>query len=138
MEELPPWARRMLEEARVGHLGFIDDALQPRVQPVTYAVHGGALWSAVDDKPKRAGGERLARVRFLRQRPQAALTVGHYDEDWTALAWVQVLGDVSVVAVEDGRDALAALVTKYEQYRAKAPGGPLLRLQPDRTLWWRS
>jgi len=137
-EELPAWARKMLDEGRVAHLGFVDEALHPRVLPVTYAVHAGALWSAVDEKPKRAGGERLARVRFLRNRPQAALTVGHYEEDWTALAWVQVLGAVHVVPIEEEREALVALVTKYPQYQERTPRGPLLCLRPGRALCWRA
>ena len=88
------WARRMLVEARVAQPGMLDDRDRPRVLPVTFVLHAGSLWSAVDHKPKRVPGRELARVRFLRNRPQAALTVDHYEEDWSALAWVQALGRV--------------------------------------------
>jgi PPOX class probable F420-dependent enzyme len=108
------------------------------VLPVTYALHAGALWSAVDDKPKRAPRGELARVRFLRSRPEAALTVDQYDDDWERLAWVQALGRVDVLAVENEPGAVEALVAKYEPYRHRPPGGPLLRLTPDRFLWWRA
>jgi PPOX class probable F420-dependent enzyme len=126
----------MLRECRVGHLGLVDDSAQPRVLPVTFALHGGALWSAVDQKPKRSGGSELARVRFLRSRPQAALTVDHYEEDWSALAWVQALGDVEILATTDAPQAVDALRAKYEPYRELTPPGPLLCLTPERFIWW--
>jgi hypothetical protein len=75
-------------------------------------------------------------VRFLRSRPQAALTVDHYEEDWRALAWVQALGQARVVPVEDEPAAVAALVATYDQYREQPPPGPLIGLVPDRFLWW--
>jgi PPOX class probable F420-dependent enzyme len=134
LETLPEWAARMLGESRVGRLGVIDDQGAPRVLPITFALHAGTLWSAIDDKPKRA--PEPARVRWLRARPRAALTVDHYCDDWARLAWVQVLGSVEVVAVADAPQALAALAAKYPQYRAAAPRGPLLRLAPERSLCW--
>jgi PPOX class probable F420-dependent enzyme len=114
---------------------MLDDDDRPRVLPVTYALAGGALYSAVDDKPKRAG--EPARVRYLRRRPEAALTVDHYDDDWTALAWVQVLGRVEVVEAVGG-EGMSALADKYEPYRQNTPPGPLLRLSPERALCWRA
>jgi PPOX class probable F420-dependent enzyme len=134
---LPTWGRRLIEEGRVGHLALLDGDGDPRVLPVTYAVHGGAVWSAVDDKPKSRPGRELARVRWLRERPRAALTVDVYEDDWERLAWVQLLGDVDVLEqAEPG--ALPALAAKYEAYRHRAPGGPFLRLRPARALCWRA
>ena len=43
----------LLENGPVARLGFLDANDRPRVLPVTYAVHDGALWSAIDQKPKR-------------------------------------------------------------------------------------
>lgn len=126
----------MLRTARVGRLGLIDDAERPRVLPVTFAIAGGALCSAIDKKPKRSA--EPARLRYLRRRPQAALTVDRYEDDWAELAWVQVLGRVEIVEIADHPAALDALCSKYEQYRAEPPPGPLLRLVPERTLHWRA
>jgi PPOX class probable F420-dependent enzyme len=78
----------LLARSRVGRLGLVDDDGAPRVLPVTYAIDGETLVTAVDQKPKRRRGDELARVRWLRARPTAALTVDHYDDDWSALAWV--------------------------------------------------
>ena len=138
LDELPAWAAELLDGARVAHLGLVDDRSRPRVLPVTFAIADGRIWSAVDAKPKRAAGEQLARVRFLRANPLAALTVDHYRDDWTQLAWVQILGSVEIVLVGDAPIALAALIAKYEPYRRSAPPGPLLALTPERCLHWRA
>lgn len=136
LEELPSWAGALLEEVRVAHLGLLDADGRPRVLPVTFAVFDGAVWSAIDHKPKRRAGEDLARVRWLRDRPQSAITVDRYDDDWTRLAWVQLLGTTTVVDVTGHEDVLAALAARYPQYRERAPGGPLLRLAPERAVFW--
>jgi PPOX class probable F420-dependent enzyme len=128
----------LLAESRVGRLGLVDDDGAPRVLPVTYAIDGETLVTAVDQKPKLRHGEELARVRWLRARPAAALTVDHYDDDWSALAWVQALGAVRVLDAASSPDAIAALTGRYEPYRSDPPAGPLLVLEPDRLLWWRA
>jgi PPOX class probable F420-dependent enzyme len=138
LEALPSWARELLEVGRVGHLGLLDDDGRPRVLPLTFAVVGAQVWSAVDDKPKRVPGERLARLRWLRARPASTLTVDRYDEDWTRLAWVQIVGEIRIVDLPGHEDALAALAARYPQYRERAPGGPLLCLTPDRIVHWRA
>jgi PPOX class probable F420-dependent enzyme len=133
---LVAWANELLENARVGRLGLTDDRGWPRVLPVTFAIARGRIWSAIDRKPKKVG--EPARVRFLRRDPRAALTVDQYSDEWERLAWVQVLGLVAIVDVREGVAGLEALSAKYEQYRAEAPQGPLLALQPERYLSWRA
>jgi PPOX class probable F420-dependent enzyme len=128
----------LLEDSRVAHLGLLDDDGRPRVLPVTYALSEGLLVSAVDHKRKRLAGERLARVRWLRARPQAALTIDRYDENWTALAWVQAIGRISVIDAARAPAAIAALTERYEPYRTQPPAGPVLALTPERVLWWRA
>ena len=81
----------------MARLGLLDGDGRPRVLPVTFALAEGAAWSAVDYKPKQVPGGELARVRWLRERPDAALTVDRYDDDWSRLAWVQLLGTMSVL-----------------------------------------
>jgi PPOX class probable F420-dependent enzyme len=137
LRTLPGWARELLDAARVAHLGLLDEDGRPRVQPVTFAVVGDDVWSAIDDKPKRRPGAAPARVRRLRERPATALTVDHYDDDWARLAWVQLLGDTELVDAP-GAAVLAALAGRYPHYRERPPGGPFLRLAPHRALWWRA
>src|SRR5215210_2658658 len=126
----------MLEGARVGHLAFLDDADRPRVLPVTYAVAEGAVWSAIDDKPKRSA--EPARVRYLRRSPEAGLCVDLYDDDWSRLAWVQLGGRVEILGLAEGGAGLAALAEKYDPYRARRPPGPLLKLAVERAVCWRA
>jgi PPOX class probable F420-dependent enzyme len=136
LETLPEWARELLATERVARLAYLDDDDRPRVLPVTFAVSGDAVWSAIDEKPKRT--PEPARLRHLRRSPEAALLVDVYDDDWTQLAWVQLLGRVDVVPVEASPEAMAALAAKYEPYAHRAPPGPLLRLGVERTLHWRA
>jgi PPOX class probable F420-dependent enzyme len=137
IDELPDWARELLERTPIAHLGLLDGADRPRVMPVTFAVCAGELWSAVDHKRKRAAGRELARVRWLRRNPAAALTADRYSDDWERLAWVQALGTVRVLDEPDPA-ALAALCAKYSQYADRPPQGPFIRLSPERILCWRA
>ena len=136
LETLPEWARDLLAAERVARLAYVDSDDRPRVLPVTFAIFDGCLWSAIDEKPKRT--PEPARLRYLQRRPEAALLVDVYDDDWTRLAWVQLLGRVELAPVESSADAMAALAEKYEQYAARTPPGPLLRLSVERALHWRA
>jgi PPOX class probable F420-dependent enzyme len=138
LETLPGWARALLDEVRVAHLGVTDDEGRPRVMPVTFAVAGGAAWTAVDHKRKRVPGERLARVRWLDARPASSLTVDRYDDDWSRLAWVQLLGRTAVLEAAAHPEIVDVLSARYPEYRERRPAGPLLRLTPERVLCWRA
>jgi PPOX class probable F420-dependent enzyme len=133
---LPVWGSDLLARAQVAHLALLDEDDRPRVLPVTFALAGDAVWSAIDRKPKRTA--EPARVRRLRRRPEAALCVDSYDDDWSRLAWVQLLGRVHVLEAADGTPGLDALTAKYPQYRVQPPPGPLLRLEVERALSWRA
>ncbi len=136
--ELPAWARALLESSPVARLGIVDGSGDPRVLPVTYAVLEGTIVTAIDHKRKEIPPERLARVRWLRARPRAALTVDRYDDDWSRLQWVQALGPITILEAADAPEAIAALTERYAPYRDKPPGGPVLSLAPDRVLWWQA
>jgi PPOX class probable F420-dependent enzyme len=114
----------------------VDENDRPRVLPVTFEVVGAAVWSVIDEKPKRT--PEPARLRHLSRRPEAALLVDVYDDDWSRLAWVQLLGRVELVAPESGGEAMAALARKYAPYAERTPPGPLLRLTVERALQWRA
>jgi PPOX class probable F420-dependent enzyme len=137
LDRLPQWASDLLRDSRVGHLGIIDTDGRPRVLPVTYAIHQAAVWTAIDNKPKR-GGREPARVRWLRERPAAALTVDRYADDWSELRWVQLVGEISVLDGPPVGALLRALTDRYPQYHADPPPGPVLRLAIVRAVWWRA
>lgn len=133
---LPVWAGDLIETERVAHLALLDGDDRPRVLPVTFAVAGGAVWSAIDAKPKRS--PEPARVRWLQRRPQAALCVDIYDDDWSRLAWVQLLGRVAVLDLAAASAGVEALTAKYPQYSEQLPPGPVLCLEVERGLCWRA
>jgi PPOX class probable F420-dependent enzyme len=134
--DLPTWAHELIEAERVARLAFSDGEDRPRVLPVTFALADGAIWSAIDRKPKRT--PEPARVRWLRRRPDAALCVDRYDDDWSRLAWVQLLGRIEVLERDAAGAGLRALTAKYSQYRDEPPPGPFLRLAVERALHWRA
>ena len=135
LESLPQWSRELLASERVARLAYVDEDDRPRVLPVTFAVANGAVWSAIDEKPKRS--PEPARLRYLRRRPEAALLVDVYDDDWSRLAWVQLLGRVEILPVDSAPEAMEALARKYAQYAERTPPGPLLRLSVERSRQWR-
>src|SRR5918999_1384285 len=67
LDELPGWAGELLSSARVGRLALLDERDLPRVLPVVFAVWEGAVWSAIDRKPKRSA--EPARVRRVTRSP---------------------------------------------------------------------
>ena len=134
LSDLPGWAIELLETAPVGHLGLLDADGHPRVQPVTFALLATTLVTAVDAKPKRT--QTPARITRLQQDPRATLTVDRYDDDWTKLAWVQVLATAQVGPL--GPDAERALRDRYPQYADIPLTGPLITLSPLRILCWRA
>ena len=147
--ELRPELADFLDGQRVAHLATVDADGLPHVLPVCYALlrrpEGDALYSVVDEKPKRGDPRRLARLRHLLLHPRAALVVDAWDEDWSRLGWVMVQGDVEVFHGEGdlvpapGEEvrALDALRRRYPQYRAMAlEGRPLIRLRPARVRHW--
>jgi PPOX class probable F420-dependent enzyme len=136
LDRLPDWAGELLASERVARLAYVDDEDLPRALPVTFAVAGDAVWSAIDEKPKRR--PEPARVEALRRRPEAALLVDVYDDDWSRLAWVQLLGHVDVLPANSAPEAMEALARKYAPYAERTPPGPLLRLSVERARQWRS
>jgi PPOX class probable F420-dependent enzyme len=135
----PAWALEMLREARVGRLATADAAGRPLVVPVCFAFDGAAIYSAVDDKPKRT--RQLRRLRNVTENPQASVLVDVWDEDWTRLAWVSLEGRADVLG--DGADftrSLALLRAKYPQYRTMnlERDGAVLRVRADRVRAWRA
>jgi PPOX class probable F420-dependent enzyme len=135
---MTPSDRLFLETARVGHLATVDPGGRPHVVPVCYALLDGALYTPIDEKPKRDDAGDLRRVRNIAANPAVCLTVDRYDEDWSRLAWLQVRGRASLVEAPAERTrALAALRARYPQYRAMAlESRPLLRIDPTRLVAW--
>ena len=132
-----PEARARLAAARVARLASAGADGQPHLVPVTFAVDGDLIYTAVDHKPKTT--VNLRRLRNIRENPRVALLADYYAEDWDMLWWVRVDGAASIV--EDGRDPAAqhpidVLADRYEQYRRSRPAGPVIVIRADRWTGW--
>ncbi len=132
---LEPWVAAALQEARVARLATVNDAGEVLLVPFCFAVVDGWIVSAVDHKPKRH--ERLRRLDDIESTGTATVLVDHYAEDWTQLWWVRIRGP-AVVRREGDDEAVAALATKYPQYRQHPPKGAVYRIRIDDVRSWRA
>jgi PPOX class probable F420-dependent enzyme len=148
---LPPADLAFLADARRGILATIAPDGLPRLVPFCFVVASVAaadgasrvvLWSPIDDKPKRTADPlALGRARDLVTRPQVTVLVDHWSEDWTQLAWLRCDGRGQIVSAGEAghADAIAALRTKYPQYRRHAlESRPLIRIDVERATIWRA
>ncbi|GAA3126893.1 PPOX class probable F420-dependent enzyme [Kribbella aluminosa] len=124
--------RARVAAARVGRLATVGADLRPHLVPVTYAVHGDALFIAVDQKPKSTTA--LQRLQNIAAHEQVAVLVDEYDEDWTHLWWVRVDGAAQVVPSDAA--AVGLLVAKYPQYETDPPQGPVIVIQAAAWSGW--
>lgn len=127
-------ARARFAAARVARLATVGADGRPHLVPVTFAVHGNAVVTAVDHKPKR--GNDLRRLRNIRQNPGVSLLVDHYDEDWSRLWWVRADGLARVLPAAEQTNPLGRLVAKYEQYTENVPAGPVIWIEVSAWRGW--
>lgn len=130
-------ARARLGAARVARLATAGLDGQPHVVPVTFAVDGDRIYTAVDHKPKTT--PNLRRLRNIRENPRVALLADHYADDWDTLWWVRVDGRARVVTDDAGmRHPVDLLTERYEQYRKFRPAGPVIVIDAERWTSWAS
>ena len=72
MVELTQPQARLLAEARIGHLATADAGGAPHVIPVCFAFDRNAVYSVLDQKPKRTSLTRLKRVRNIHANPNVS------------------------------------------------------------------
>ncbi len=137
MEQLDAELRQRVARARVARLATVRPDGRPHVVPITFALDGDAVVTAVDHKPKTTTS--LQRLRNIEARPVASVLVDHYDDDWSALWWVRGDGDARVVSEGAERErAVRRLVEKYDPYRDSPPRGPVIVLAVTRWSCWSS
>jgi hypothetical protein len=64
------------------------------------------------------------------------MLVDHYEEDWTALWWVELQGTAATLDGPAAEAALDALAGRYPPYRSNRPPGPVVTVTPRRWVWW--
>lgn len=127
--------RDRVAAAPVARLATLDADGRPHLVPIVFVLAGDVLYSAVDSKPKRS--RTLRRIENVRRRPDVAVLVDHYEDDWTRLWWARLRGRARVL---DGGDeaerALALLCEKYSQYGDDPPAPPVLAVDVSEWKGW--
>jgi PPOX class probable F420-dependent enzyme len=129
--------RRFMDRARVAHLATADRFGAPHLVPVCFCVREMSAYITVDEKPKRAD-IKLKRLRNIEENPAVALTVDHWDEDWSRLGWVMLRGTAEILTAGEEHDrAQAALRDRYPQYRAMDLAGlAVIAVRVAKVLAW--
>jgi PPOX class probable F420-dependent enzyme len=111
---------------------------QPHLVPITFALDGEVIVTAVDHKPKRTTA--LRRLANIAANPRVSVLADHYEDDWSKLWWVRADGTARVVEPRAPayQDAVARLVERYEEYRERPPEGPAIAITVSRWSGWRA
>jgi len=119
--------------ARVARLATVDAEGRPHLVPICFAIEGGTLYTAVDEKPKRT--RALQRLRNIEANPTVEVLIDQWDEDWSRLWWVRLRGTARIV---EDRHAVELLVAKYPQYAETPPAGPVIAVEIEERSEWTS
>ena len=130
--------QRFLAARKVGHLATADGGAFPHVVPVCFAIANRTLYITIDEKPKRAAGAKLKRVRNIEQNPNVAFLADRYDDDWTLLGWVMLRGRAEILIGGSEHDAAQALLrVRYPQLAAMEIGKlAVIALRLERVTSW--
>lgn len=124
---------------RVARLATADADGNPHVIPVCYAFDERYFYTPLDEKPKRVAGSKLQRVRNIQARPEVALVIDQYDDDWSRLGYVLVRGRAELLPPETAphAHALELLRERYSQYRAmELEKYPVIVITPNHVTSW--
>ena len=140
---LAPAEVAFAQAQRSARLATADANGRPSVVPICYAYDGQRFYTPLDEKPKRASDAALRRVRNIQARPDVALLIDRYDDDWSRLGYLLVHADAALLMPDDTAHAderahaLTLLRARYPQYRAMAlEARPLIALTPRRVSAW--
>lgn len=131
----PGEARRRFGTAAVARLATIGPAGRPHLVPVTFALDGDRIYTAVDGKPKATAN--LRRLRNIAADPRVTVLADHYEDDWDRLWWARAEGYATILPLSsDAGGPLGLLAARYPRYRADPPPGPLIRIDVERWTGW--
>lgn len=102
--------------------------------PITFAVDGDTVYSAVDAKPKST--TELRRLSNIAANPRVSVLVDHYADDWTQLWWARADGSAHIAVGAEVARALELLTARYAQYVTHPPGGPVIAIDVRRWSGW--
>jgi PPOX class probable F420-dependent enzyme len=132
--------RAFVDAQRVARLATVDETGRPHVVPVCFVLDGDTVYSAIDEKPKRAGA-KLRRLRNIEANSHVQLLLDVYeDADWTRLRFVQLRGRARVIgAGEEHMRAIRLLRARYSQYgHMTLEERPIVAIDVERVVEWRA
>ena len=131
----PDEARTRFAAEPVARLATVDARGYPHIVPITFAVEGDLVVSAVDGKPKR--GNRLHRLENIDANPRVSLLVDHYHEDWRRLWWVRADGTARIVDADPELARMLDLLReRYSQYERVELIGPAIVVEVESWSGW--
>lgn len=136
---LSPEETAFLIRQRVARLATADGEGKPHAIPVCFAYTPGAVYIALDEKPKDVPPTKLKRIRNILENPSVALIADRYAEDWSLLAYVMVRGRAELVEPDADEHAIAVrlLRGKYHQYeRMRIEETPVIAICLERSASW--
>ena len=129
---------RFVDFSRVARLATADAQGVPHLVPVCFAVAMSRLYITIDEKPKKASGRAMKRIRNILENPAVAVLVDRYDDDWTRLGWVMMRGRAEIL--DDGPEHAAAqalLEARYLQLAAmRIETEPVIAITIERVTHW--
>ena len=130
-----------VQQQRAARLATADENGDPHLVPVCYAFDGAAMrfYTPLDEKPKRVAVTSLRRVRNIEARPQIALLIDQYDDDWSHLGYVLVQGRATLIEADHEAHAQALLLlrARYVRYRTMALEQlPVIVITPESIASW--
>ena len=133
MKKLSPSEVYFLDSRRVGRLATVSLNGTPQVTPVCYAVMNSSLYIRA--------GKGTQKAKNITHSPKVALVIDDYDEDWSRMKGMMIVGTASVLdGGDEYRRARDALVAKYSQYRKSYPiiegEVSILKVDVDRQNFW--
>jgi PPOX class probable F420-dependent enzyme len=131
-------ARALLASARVARLATADAAGRPHLVPITFAVDGDDIVTAVDHKPKRTS--RLRRLANIEANPRVSVLADHYEDDWSRLWWARAdgLARVAGPGTAEHERAVSRLAGRYPQYEERRPSDAVILISVSRWSGWRA
>lgn len=135
----------LITTARVGHLATAASNLQPYLTPVVFIALQNSILIPLDDKPKIIDVNRLRRVRNIEENPKVSFLVDHYDEDWTYLWFVMIIGNAKLIQLNRKTERKTKEMTKirnmflkkYSQYTKIGIGKTYIKLMIAKTIYWK-
>jgi PPOX class probable F420-dependent enzyme len=128
-----------VSKQRVARLATADAQGNPHVIPVCYAFDGKRFYTPLDEKPKRVTEHKLRRVRNIEVRPEVALVIDHYDDDWSRLGYVLIQGRAELLSPANALHGkvLLLLRERYAQYRTMAlEKHEVIVITPEHIVSW--